>query len=515
MELSASCSPPEFGFGPSVEASRCDDNQLNGLETDEDCGGGLCEKCVVGQSCTQNDDCEVGSCLDRRCQASHCIDQRRSVGESDVDCGGGECAKCGVSQHCLTSSDCRSNACMDGQCVATGCDDEQMGGVETDLDCGGGTCPGCEKGERCNSGGDCRSGICLDGQCSSEACADGEQGADEQGLDCGGSCPRACAPPECDIELGCGTPATFGGSPNSTSGGRATSGGASSGSGGVGGNDERGGTSHGGGPRGGSGEPPTGGRAASGGRAGSGGRASSGGSDNGSGGRASGGSVSASGGRASGGTASGGSTTGGSATGGSATGGSSTGGSATGGSATGGGSAVEACPGCARLSVPLAAANHKANFVIALPSVTNFSTAVITYRVFKRAGTGGEVKGYIQHGGSPDYAQLFQSNALQLSDCDGWEEIVWNVASETASYDKSIVARVGIQVTGLGSTAWTNPTIVYVDSISVQGPGAGPWNFADASTLSSSATISAAPNVLWRNSGDSPVAGSSVSWLGP
>jgi hypothetical protein len=191
------------------------------------------------------------------------------------------------------------------------------------------------------------------------------------------------------------------------------------------------------------------------------------------------------------------------------TGGRSAGGTSTGGTPGG----VVACDGCAALSVPLTAETHKANYVITLPGPTNFGNAVITYRVFKRAGTGGEIKGYIQHGGVPDYAQLFQSAALRLSDMDGWQDLVWNVGAETAAYDKAIVARVGIQVTGRASTAWTNPTVIWVDSIRVTGPSVGPWPFDDQASVAPSATLSANPNVLWRNSGDSPVNGSTVGWF--
>jgi hypothetical protein len=475
IELSTSCTPPEFNFLPPPPESSCFDDELNGLEGDKDCGGDCALLCEVGRGCNQGTDCQLGSCVERRCQADHCVDQSLGDGETDVDCGGSECVKCGVSQRCRQSLDCRSNVCMDGECVATGCDDAEMGGAETDLDCGGGTCPGCEKGKRCSSGGDCQSGICLDGVCSTEACADGKQGASETGVDCGGSCPKVCGPVSClEDPLGCDPPVIGGsGGHNGQGGSNPNGGGGSAG--------ERGGT---------------------------------GGTDTGEGGSSGGGS-SGTGGTATGGNLGGASGAGGATGGLSGSAGATTGGTAAGGAATGGSSSLESCTGCARLSVPLAAPTNKANYVITLPAVMDFRNAVITYRLFKRAGTGGEIRGYIQHSGNPDFGQLFQSRPLRLSACDGWEEIVWNVADEGGNYDKTIVGRVGIHVIGIGSTEWTNPTIVYLDSISVAGPSVGPWNFADAASINATATYGSEPDLLWRNLGDDPVEGSEISWLGP
>lgn len=545
FELIVSCAPPEFRFD-GADAGDCHDQTASGTESDVDCGGDTCDRCEVGRGCRSDGDCANGSCVEQRCQSAHCQNQLRDPQESDVDCGGGECGRCGVSQRCRVPSDCTSNACVAGTCVATGCDDHARSGRETDVDCGGGTCPGCALGQRCSSGGDCRSGICLEGECSSETCANGAKDFREDGVDCGGSCPRPCdalaactdgerSGLETGVDCGGGTCAACGLGQGCDldsdcesyhcSAGRCAQRdcdrgplGCHSGTGGSSGSlGQAGGTSIGGTggvEEGGSaGESPDAGYPGFGGE-GQGGASGTGGvpsaphGGTGTGGVDAGGDAGADG---SGGTPSGGT----SASGGrAANGGNPSGGmpATTGGSATGG-TEPDGCPGCARLSVPLAASGHKGNFVIALPQVTNFTGAVIRYRLFKRAGSGGEVKGYIQHGGSPDYAQLFQSQAVRLSALEGWHDLVWNLASEGASYDKTIVGRVGIQVIGLGSTSWTNPTVVDVDSITVTGPAVGPFEFDSASSVSSDATIGAPPNVLWRNSGDNPVAGAAVSWV--
>ncbi len=69
-----------------------------------------------------------------------------------------------------------------------------------------------------------------------------------------------------------------------------------------------------------------------------------------------------------------------------------------------------------------------------------------------------------------------------------------------------------LQLTSAGSTSWTNPTVVYLDSMSVTGIDAGPWNFDQSGTTYSSAAISAASKVMFCNFGDNPDSGSTVSW---
>jgi hypothetical protein len=171
------------------------------------------------------------------------------------------------------------------------------------------------------------------------------------------------------------------------------------------------------------------------------------------------------------------------------------------------------CSGCARLEVPLAAAADKANFVINLPNAQDFGATVIRYRVYRQAGSGGEIKGYVQHGGSPDFAQLFQSPPMELASLDGWQTLAWDVGAQSGSYDKTIVARIGIQIIGAGSTSFTNPTVVYVDWIEATGSANHLFRFEAEGTLSSTPTTSAPSGVLFCNSGDSPTPDSRVTWF--
>ncbi|HOU93574.1 MAG TPA: hypothetical protein PLU22_21130 [Polyangiaceae bacterium] len=47
---------------PEEPASRCADGELDGEETDVDCGGPDCEPCEAGGACLGDDDCASGSC---------------------------------------------------------------------------------------------------------------------------------------------------------------------------------------------------------------------------------------------------------------------------------------------------------------------------------------------------------------------------------------------------------------------------------------------------------------------
>lgn len=204
--------------------------------------------------------------------------------------------------------------------------------------------------------------------------------------------------------------------------------------------------------------------------------------------------------------------------GGGGTGGSSgTGGSAGAGGA-GGTSSGEVCSGCARLSVSLQGALDKAHFMITMPANTNFEDAVVALRVFRRAGSGGQLHVYVQHGGGPFGFASLDLGSRDIADLSGWEDISFDLGPITG-YDKTIVRRLGIEVIGTGSTAWTNPTVIYVDSVSIANTVLNPSVFAfdTADTVSTTPSTSSPPDQrMWLNNGpnDTTVA-ASLSWLGP
>ena len=149
--------------GPLTCAStQCTDNLKNGLETDVDCGGGVCSLCAVAKACQQNFDCASYACDAKSltCVASQCDDHRQDGNETAPDCGG-SCPPCVVSKACLLDQDCASKACdaTTLTCVADQCADHQKDGKETDVDCGG-PCPPCALGQGCSLESDCISKHC-------------------------------------------------------------------------------------------------------------------------------------------------------------------------------------------------------------------------------------------------------------------------------------------------------------------------------------------------------------------
>jgi len=197
------------------------------------------------------------------------------------------------------------------------------------------------------------------------------------------------------------------------------------------------------------------------------------------------------------------------------------GGAGTGGAggAGAGGTGGEVCSGCARLSVVLDAADERAHYCLTLSGLTDFSAATITFRVARLAGTGGEFLGYIQHGGTPDYLYAESAHTQVSSIGTSLSNIVWDVSTVTGTFDKTVIARIGIEVTSEGSSAWTNPTVLYIDSVTVTGstPAIAAWTFDTSATVYTTPVNSYGVGPIWLNnySADTTAAGSAISWLGP
>ena len=157
----ASCSSdPEV----TMPAPTCSDGIKNGAETDLDCGGGTCGKCVDKKACVAASDCSSGACTGKVCAAPSCSDTTKNGAETDVDCGGGSCGQCADSKACTTATDCMSAVCSGKICAAPTCTDTAKNGTETDMDCGG-TCGPCGLGLSCAMGTDCGTNLCKQGSC--------------------------------------------------------------------------------------------------------------------------------------------------------------------------------------------------------------------------------------------------------------------------------------------------------------------------------------------------------------
>ena len=72
------------------EPPSCDDGVKNGDESDVDCGGSTCPRCVDGLACTGGDDCASKVC-NKTCSAPSCSDGVQNGDELGVDCGGPVC----------------------------------------------------------------------------------------------------------------------------------------------------------------------------------------------------------------------------------------------------------------------------------------------------------------------------------------------------------------------------------------------------------------------------------------
>jgi hypothetical protein len=198
----------------------CNDNTLNGLETDTDCGGATCDAvnktCADGKSCKADGDCTNGNCFMNMTCVS-CMDQAQDGLETDVDCGGADCdavnKKCGDNKKCGNGADCSSGNCYHtgggaGQktCHGTLCQDGAKDGTETDIDCGGTCSVKCADGKGCNVSGDCTSNHCsgAGGTCLPVACFNTTKDGAETDVDCGGgTCPKCATGKACAASGDC------------------------------------------------------------------------------------------------------------------------------------------------------------------------------------------------------------------------------------------------------------------------------------------------------------------------
>ena len=174
----------------------CSDNLLDGAETDLDCGGGICPACALGKKCVADRDCVSGACVNKACvmSPSNCMDGIKNGSETDIDCGGPMCSKCPNGKMCLAASDCTGDACNQHLCEnAPSCKNGIKDGNETDVDCGGFVCMACGSGKMCLAGTDCQSGNCNLNMCSAAAnCMDKIKNGMETDVDCGGPMCQKC-----------------------------------------------------------------------------------------------------------------------------------------------------------------------------------------------------------------------------------------------------------------------------------------------------------------------------------
>lgn len=208
--LLGACAVPSFSVGADdagLASSSCIDGQINGSETDTDCGGDSCDPCPLTAQCTRASDCQSGLCDAGQCAAMPtCADGLINGTESDTDCGGDTCQKCALAAGCARARDCESGLCKAGACATPApdptCADGERNGTETDADCGGDRCDPCDVDQRCAQGADCLSLVC-DSVCQPSSCKDGVRNGDESDKDCGGSCAGCDAGSICKANADC------------------------------------------------------------------------------------------------------------------------------------------------------------------------------------------------------------------------------------------------------------------------------------------------------------------------
>lgn len=185
------------------------------------------DRASQGVNCPSGQFCQDGACVAPVASVS-CTDGLKNQDESDVDCGGLKCSKCVVGRFCGVSGDCVSGLCSGGVCVQpVVCGNGQCEAGESCSSCsqdcgvcpsvcGDGSCNGnescsscaldcgsclavcgnskCESGESCSScSQDC--GVCTS-RCGDGSC-NGNETCSSCSTDCG-SCPIVCGNGKCE-----------------------------------------------------------------------------------------------------------------------------------------------------------------------------------------------------------------------------------------------------------------------------------------------------------------------------
>jgi hypothetical protein len=108
----------------------CTDGVKDGSESDVDCGGSCATKCPESKICNVDFDCEFGICEIPPVMTSSssgggsmgpgicntCNNGFTDSNESDKDCGGLTCKKCVVGEICKVNTDCASGVCINKLC---------------------------------------------------------------------------------------------------------------------------------------------------------------------------------------------------------------------------------------------------------------------------------------------------------------------------------------------------------------------------------------------------------------
>ncbi len=193
----------------------CDANNMpvsNPKAAGEACADGVCDGAGECVECLEPADCgdPLKTCKRNACIDVTCMDTELNGTETDVDCGGASCPPCADDKICEVATDCESGVCTDDggglKCQVATCDDTVANGGETDVDCGG-PCADlmpaqkCADGDGCGDADDCVSGVCTMGTCAAPDCPDGVvqpgEACDDGNMVNGDMCDNNCTIPNC------------------------------------------------------------------------------------------------------------------------------------------------------------------------------------------------------------------------------------------------------------------------------------------------------------------------------
>ncbi len=197
------------------------------------------------------------------------------------------------------------------------------------------------------------------------------------------------------------------------------------------------------------------------------------------------------------------------------------------GGGTGGGGGSGGSPpasGCAKLYVPIDASTDTAHFVISLASAIDLSNATygtVSMHVYVQAGAAGTLFNYVQDS-QYHYFGVTTASRPALKGLAGWQTLSFPVGAQavgSTSIVKTDIRRIGIEINALpDTTGWSNPTVVYVDSVTVSTTAtATPLSFpldTMATVNPTPMTTDAAAQVMWLNSGssDTTATGVTLAW---
>jgi hypothetical protein len=174
--------------------------------------------------------------------------------------------------------------------------------------------------------------------------------------------------------------------------------------------------------------------------------------------------------------------------------------------------------GCAVLGVPLNGGGQSTHYVVTLDPTIDLTGATIAAQVIAPGGTSGILQAYVQNsdptdGGSGGFAESFLG-WKSLSGERTWTTETWTV---DATFDNTGIQSLGMSIesgSASDASAFEQPdTVVYVASIDVTTSSGTIYSISFDASGTVSTTTSPGPDIMWLNSTEPYLAGSTLSWL--